>query len=146
MCQSNSPSKSLPPIILIHYLQLPWCNFSILWILWNIHIHLTEVPTPQSSSSIRSAVSYEPHCQRKGGGMTGCCNAVTTRWLTLAATDIPGIAQRIFGTTVLLVKLWVHWVWDRRTTYLLCSCVPSFYMDISLEIVFSYASSLLNLF
>lgn len=28
-CKSNPPSKSVPPVILLWYCQLPWCNFNI---------------------------------------------------------------------------------------------------------------------
>lgn len=58
-------------------------------IAWNIHIHLLEVPTPQSSSGIRATLSYQSYCQRKEG-----------EWLffgTFAVTNIPGVVQGSLG-------------------------------------------------
>lgn len=123
MCQRNSPSKSLPPIILIQYLQLPWCNFSILWILWNIHIHLTEIPTPQSSSSIRSAVSYEPHCQRKGGEWL----VVVMQWPLVDWPWLPPIYLGLYkGSLGQLCFLWNSECIESGTEEQLTYSVPVF--------------------
>lgn len=135
MCKSNSPRKSFPPVILICCFQLPWCNFSIV-VRPNFMAcsHLTEVPNRGTHITVlwwyKTGCFLRATLPEERGGMTGCWSAVPTHRLTLAVTDIPGIAQRIFGTAVLPVNVGVHKIWARRTTYLLCSHVPSFYLGI----------------